>query len=64
MSRAAFGRELDLDEGVEAALAGAGEAGAVHEGGEADAALDGGGGIGAVELGALGVVAGFARGRG
>ena len=32
---------FDLDERVEAALAGAGEAGAVHEGGEADAALDG-----------------------
>ena len=58
-ARAAFGREFDFDEGVEAALAGAGEAGAVHEGGEADAAFDGRGGIGAVELGALGVVVGF-----
>ena len=58
-SRAAFGGEFDLDQRVEAALAGAGEAGAVHEGGEADAALDGGGGIGAVEFGALGVVVGL-----
>ena len=40
-ARAAFGCEFDVDEGVEAALAGAGEAGAVEEGGEADAALDG-----------------------
>ena len=56
---AAFGRELDVDEGVEAALAGAGEACAVEEGGEADAAFDGRGGVGAGELGALGVVAGL-----
>ena len=58
-ARAAFGCELDLDEGVEAALAGAGEACAVEEGGEADAAFDGGGGVGAVEFGALGVVVGL-----
>src|SRR3984885_13558938 len=34
--RCAFGGEFDLDEGVESALAGAGEACAVEEGGEAD----------------------------
>src|ERR1039458_10874874 len=39
-ARAAFCGDVDLDEGVEAALATAGEAGAVHEGGENDAALD------------------------
>ena len=50
--------------GVEAALAGAGEAGAVKEGGEADAALDGAGGIFARELVALGVVVGFVEGAG
>ena len=63
-ARAAFGGEFDLDQGVEAALAGAGEACAVEEGGEADAALDGAGGVFAVELGALGVVVGLFEGAG
>jgi hypothetical protein len=63
-ARAAFRSDLDFDEGVEAALAGAGETGAVHEGGEAYSALDCGCGIGAVELGALGVVVGFLEGAG
>ena len=55
-ARAAFRRDLDFDEGVEATLAGTGESGAVHKCREANAALDCRGEISAVELGALSVV--------
>ncbi len=58
-ARLAFGSEFDGDEGVEAAFAGAGEACAVEEGGEAYASLDGAGGVFAVELLAFGVVVGL-----
>jgi len=51
-----FGGKFDLDEGVEATFAGAGEASAVEEGGEADAALDDVGWVFAFELLAFGVV--------
>ena len=64
MLRLAFGSEFDFDQGVEAALAGAGEACAVEEGGEADAALDGAGRVFAVELLAFGVVVGLFEGAG
>ena len=63
-ARLAFGGEFDRDQGVEAALAGAGEACSVEEGGEADAALDGAGRVFAVELFAFGVVVGFFEGSG
>ncbi len=61
---AAFGCDVDGDFGVEAALAGAGEACSVEEGGEAYASLDGAGGVFFFELGALGVVVGFFEGAG
>ena len=55
----ALGSEFDFDERVEAALAGAGKACSVEEGGEADAALDCAGRVFAVELLAFGVVVGL-----
>ena len=61
---AAFGGGFEADEGVEVALAGAGEAGAVHEGGEADAAFDRAGGVGFGEGGGFGVVVGEGEGAG
>src|SRR5580704_770745 len=60
----ALGAELDFDEGVEAALAGASEACSVEEGRKAYAPLDGARWVFAVELCALGVVVGLFEGAG
>ena len=59
-----FGGDVDGDFGGQAALAGAGEACSVEEGGEAYAAFDGAGGVFFFELGALGVVIGLFEGSG
>ena len=59
-----FRGDVDPGEGVEVAFAGAGEACAVEEAGDADAAFDGAEGIFAGELGAFDVVVGFVEGAG
>ena len=61
-ARTAFRSEFDFDQRIQAALAGTGEPGAVHEGGEANSTPDSRSGICPVELGALGVVVGFLEG--